>query len=123
MGIDLNDKVDLSRQIEITPITQANKTYSLSLDTPETYPVTLFNRKSKEKFNTFNYVTKNENALATKNILDGITYKNILDWQTSSIYNNVYPQMPRAYSVPSISWSLFAPDNGPGKLKKKEIVV
>lgn len=117
-SIDLTGKVDFNRDVKIKNVLTNSKIINFGLNTPETYPVMLFNKNSVEKFNTVRYNTGLEyNALKT-NLLDNLIYKNTIDWQLSSVYFNIYPQIPRPYAVPSISWTLFNNDNN--EIKKNE---
>lgn len=104
---DLTDRVDLGRDITITPVTAKYKNISIGLETPTTYPVTIFNKNSKEKFNTLKYVTNVEYPIADSSLLDDLVYKNTIDWQQSSIFYNIIPQFSKAYNTPTISWNLF----------------
>lgn len=120
--VDLDSRIDLERNIEIKNITTSYKTINLGLDTPETYPVNLFNKISKSKFNTYKYDTGIKYNLPETSLLNDLCYKNVIDYQQSSIYYNTYPQLPRPYSTQSISWSLFNKDQAnTNEIKKIEI--
>lgn len=105
--IDINDKVDLGREIDTKPVIVDYKTLDINLETPESYPVRLFNRTTKEKFNSYIKNTNIDYNLSSKNLFDGNIYNNIIEWQQHSVYYNINPQMPRAYNVPYISWNLW----------------
>jgi hypothetical protein len=120
--INLDDRVDIGRSISIKNLTTKNKKINIGLDTPETYPVNLFNKNSREKFNTYRYDTKIEFPAGEANLLDNLTFKNTIDWQQSSIFYNIYPQISRPYATQSISWTLFDPKAAStDEIKKKEI--
>lgn len=120
--IDINDRVDIGRDINIKNITTPNKTINIGLETAETYPVYLFNKVSRDKFNTLKYDTGIKYNASETNLLNDLTYKNTIDWQQSSIYYNNNPQFPRAYNVQSISWTLFNVDSQDSEqIEKKEI--
>ena len=109
--IDINDKVDVGRDINMKPIVTKYKRINLGFNTPDTYPVELFNKLSEAKFNTYKYNTGIEyNTLETDMLKDSI-YKNTIDWQQSSVFYNIYPQFPRAYDTPTVSWTLFDESN------------
>lgn len=110
-SIDINDRVDLSRGINIKPVVTKYKRINLGLDTPETYPVSLFNKTNEEKFNTFKFDTKIEYNTSEQELLKSCIYKNTLDWQQSSVFYNIYPQFPRAYDTVTVSWTLFDDSN------------
>lgn len=122
--VDLEGKVDYNRPINIKNITTKYKGINIGLDTPETYPVTVFNKISKDKFNTKKYDTGIKYNAEETNMLKDLSYKNTIDWQQSSIYYNLNPQFPRPYNVDSISWTLFKVDNLTDEinLKKKEFI-
>jgi hypothetical protein len=120
--VDLDSRVDLGRNIEIKNITTSYKTINLGLETPETYPISLFNKISKSKFNTYKYDTGIKYNLPETSLLNDLCYKNVIDYQQSSIYYNTYHQLPRPYSTQSISWSLFNKDQAnTDEIKKIEI--
>lgn len=106
-AIDINDKVDLSRGINIKPVVTKYKRINLGLDTPETYPVSLFNKTNEDKFNTFKFDTQIEYNTSEQELLKSCIYKNTLDWQQSSVFYNIYPQFPRAYDTVTVSWTMF----------------
>lgn len=120
--INIDDRVDIGRDINIKNITTKYKTINVGLDTPETYPTYVFNKISKDKFNIKRYETGIEYNAGETNLLNDLTYKNLIDWQQSSVYYNLNPQFPSAYDVQSISWTLFNQDvANVDEIKKKEI--
>lgn len=120
--IDINERVDIGRDISIKPITTNAKTINIGLKTSETYPVSIFNRVSRDKFNTVRYETGIKYNASETSLLDDLVYENTIDWQQNSIYYNLNPQFPRAYDVQSISWTLFNVDStNIDQIKKKEI--
>lgn len=119
--IDINDKVDLRRDINVKPVLTDAKNIVVGLDTVDTYPVYIFNKTSKEKFNKAKYDTKLEYAIKDTELLNNLVYKNAIDWQLSGTYFNIYPQIPRPYAVQSISWTLFDTANSQAdEIKSKE---
>lgn len=110
-AIDINDKVDIGRDINMKPVVTQYKRINIGLETPDTYPVTLFNKIGESKFNTFKYDTVIEYNTSETELLNSSLYKNTLDWQQSSIFYNIYPQFPRAYDTTTISWTLFDDSN------------
>lgn len=119
--IDINDKVDLGRDINVKPVLTDAKNIVVGLETVDTYPVYIFNKTSKEKFNTAKYDTKLEYAVKDTELLNNLVYKNAIDWQLSGTYFNIYPQIPRPYAVQSISWTLFDTANSQAdEIKSKE---
>lgn len=119
--IDIKDKVDLRRDINVKPILTDAKNIVVGLETVDTYPVYIFNKTSKEKFNKAKYDTKLEYAVKDTELLNNLVYKNAIDWQLSGTYFNIYPQIPRPYAVQSISWTLFDTANSQAdEIKSKE---
>ena len=120
--IDINDRVDIGRDINIKNITTKNKTINIGLDTPESYSTYIFNKISMDKFNTKRYDTGIKYNASETNLLNDLTYKNLLEWQQSSVYYNLNPQFPRPYNVQSISWTLFNVNSQDSEeIEKKEI--
>ena len=106
-AILLDTRVDYSRDISISPIVTKYHKVRLGLNTPKTYPVDLFDRLSNDKFNDVAFDTGVNTVTAETNLLDGVMYDNVIDWQQSSVFHNIFPQIPRAASTPTVSWKLF----------------
>lgn len=120
--ISLEGRVDIGREISIKNIVTKYKTINIGLKTPETYPVRLFDRISRDKFNTKKYDTGIQYNAGETSLLQDLIYENIIDWQQNSVYYNINPQFPRAYNVQSVSWTLFNQDSAnTDEIKKKEI--
>lgn len=120
--INIDNRVDIGRDINIKNITTKYKTINVGLDTPETYPTYIFDKISRDKFNIKRYDTGILYNAGETNLLNDLTYKNLIDWQQSSVYYNLNPQFPRPYDVMSISWTLFNQDvANVEEIKKKEI--
>lgn len=118
----LEGRVDIGRDIGIKNITTKYKTINIGLKTPETYPVRLFDRISRDKFNTKKYNTGIQYNVGETSLLNDLVYENVIDWQQNSVYYNINPQFPRAYDVQSVSWTLFNQDSAnTDDIKKKEI--
>ena len=116
--VDFENIIDYSREINIKNITTENRRIDFGLQTPETYPIELFNRISRDKFNMKPYDTKVQWNQKTEKLLDNLVYKNSIDWQQSSIFYRLYPQLPRPYNTSTISWTLFNTEGD--ELKKNE---
>lgn len=108
--VDINDRVDHSRDITIKNITTEYKTINIGLETQETYPTTIFDRNTREKFNTVRFDTGIRYNAKETTLLDDLALKNLIDWQQNSALYNLHPQFPRAWSLPTISWTLFDKD-------------
>lgn len=106
-AILLDTRVDYSRDISISPIVTKYHKVRLGLNTPKTHPVDLFDRLSNDKFNEVAFDTGVNTVTAETNLLDGVMYDNVIDWQQSSVFHNIFPQIPRAASTPTVSWKLF----------------
>lgn len=118
--VDLDSKVDIGRDINIKNVITKYKNINIGLNTPETYPVYLFNKISKDKFNIHRQDTGIKYNSTETNLLDDLVYDNLIDYQQSSIYYNLNPQFSRSYNVDSISWTLFKMDSN-YNVSKKEI--
>lgn len=120
--INIDDRVDIGRDINIKNITTKYKSINIGLETPETYPTYIFDKISRDKFNIKRYDTGIQYNAGETKLLNDLTYKNLIDWQQSSVYYNLNSQFPRAYDVQSISWTLFNQDiANVDEIKKKEI--
>lgn len=108
LTFDLDDRIDHSREIKIKPILTNAKSIMLGLETPETYPVKVFNRGSKLPFNSTRIETGIEYNVNEEKLLDNLIYKNTIDWQQNSIFYNIRPQIPKPYDAISISWTLWS---------------
>lgn len=106
-AILLDTRVDYSRDISISPIVTKYHKVRLGLNTPKTYPVDLFDRLSNDKFNDVAFDTGVNTVTAETNLLDGVMFDNVIDWQQSSVFHNIFPQIPRATNTPTVSWRLF----------------
>lgn len=106
-AILLDTRVDYSRDISISPIVTKYHKVRLGLNTPKTYPVDLFDKLSNDKFNEVAFDTGVNTVTAETNLLDGVMFDNVIDWQQSSVFHNIFPQIPRAASTPTVSWKLF----------------
>lgn len=104
---DLTDRIDLSRDININSVTAKYKHINIGLETPSTYPVSLFNKSSKDKFNTERYHTNIEYPLPDTELLNDLIFQNTIEWQQSSVFYNIYPQCAKGFNTTTISWNLF----------------
>lgn len=136
--LDINDKVDYNRDISIKNITTTSKRINFGLENLETYPISLFNRINRDKFNIYHYDTGIEYNTSETGLLDNLIYKSTLDWQQNSIFYNIIKsntgdgyesgQFPKAYNTPTISWTLFNideydPNDREGSIKRFEKIV
>ena len=108
--VDINNRVDHSRSITVKNISTQSKTINIGLDTPQSYPVTIFDRNSREKFDTVRFDTGIRFNTKETDLLKDIAIKNSIDWQQNSVFYNIHPQFPRAWSLPTVSWTLFDKD-------------
>ena len=104
---DLTDRIDIGRDISINSVTAKYKHINIGLDTPSTYPVSLFNKSSKDKFNTERYYTNIEYPLPDTELLNDLIFQNTIEWQQSSVFYNIYPQCAKGFNTTTISWNLF----------------
>lgn len=117
--VDLDYRVDYSRNINMKRVLSNYKTLKIGLNTEETYPVYLFNKINQQKFNEFLYELPDEFNIIQQNLFDNI-YTNQLDYQQNSVFYKENPQLPKAYNTPTVSWTLFK-QNGNDILQKEYI--
>ena len=117
--VDLDYRVDYSRNINMKRVLSNYKTLKIGLNTEETYPVYLFNKINQQKFNELLYELPDEFNIIQQNLFDNI-YTNQLDYQQNSVFYKENPQLPKAYNTPTVSWTLFK-QNGNDILQKEYI--
>lgn len=118
----LENLVDYSKDIIVKPVVTQSKRINFGLDTPATYPVTIFNKTSEQKFNTEKYNTGIEYNTTETNLLNDLVFKNTIDWQTTSIFHNINPQIPKPWNNLTVSWTLFDPSNAETGINSKEFL-
>lgn len=114
--------VNYNKSISIKNITTKYKKINFGLGSNESYPISIFNKRLRDKFNIYPYVTNVEYNTQDTNLLDNLLYKSGLDWQQSSIFYNIIPQYPRSSDTPSISWTLFNIGDDSEDIKKGETI-
>lgn len=120
-SIDINNKVDYSRVMNINPVIAKNKLIYIGLNPIDTYPIELIERNLDNKFGIKKYDTNLEYSSTNTTLLDNLIYKSSVDWQLNSIFYHIHPQFPRAYNTPTLSWTLF--NFNDGELNKKEFII
>lgn len=115
-AIPLEDRIDYIREMSISPIVTKYHKVRLALNTPQTYPVSLFDKISTTKFNEVAFDTGVNTSTSETNLLDGLVFDNVIDWQQSSVFHNHMPQVPNAALSPTVSWRLFNPDASTGDI-------
>lgn len=118
--IDLTNKVDYKRQINVKPVIAKNKIIDIGLQPLDTYPIELLNRKLTHSFNKEPFDTGLEYSSTNTTLLDNLIYKSTSDWQLNSIFYNLWSQYPKPYCLPTVSWTLF--NYTSAKLDKKEFI-
>lgn len=118
----IDSLVDYNKSISIKNVTTKYKKINFGLGSNESYPISLFNKRSRDKFNIYPYVTNVEYNTQDTNLLDNLLYKSGLDWQQSSVFYNIIPQYPRSSDTPSISWTLFNIGDDSDDIKKGETI-
>lgn len=117
--IDINNKVDVGREINVKHLFDKTKFIKLNLDTPDTWAENIYKKLSKYEYGEFIKDTGIQFNKESKNILDGLTYSNSILWQNTSIYYD--NTMNGNYFLPSpinqnvFDWTLFKVDQGETK--------
>lgn len=108
---DITDRIDHSRDISIKNVLTQAKTINVGFETPESYPVHLFNKNVKNKFNDSCFETGIEYNIKEERLFENNIFKNTIDWQQQSIFYNIFPQIPKPYNSITVSWTLWEYSN------------
>lgn len=117
--IDINDKVDVGREINVKHLFDKTKFIKLNLDTPDTWAENIYKKLSKYEYGEYLKDTGIQFNKESKNLLDGLTYSNSILWQNKSIYYD--DTMNGNYFLPSpvnqnvFDWTLFKVDGNETK--------
>lgn len=112
--IDINDKVDVGREINIKHLFDKTKFIKFNLDTPDTWAETVYKKLSKYEYGEFIKDTGIQFNKESKNLLEGLIYSNSILWQNKSIYydgNNIGRYfLPTPTNQNIFDWTLFKVD-------------
>ena len=76
--VDIDDKIDRNKNINITPTLAETKWYQWALDTPETYAEILYNRKHKQEYGLMKYNTNYYFNSEIEEVLEDNEFKNVI---------------------------------------------
>lgn len=105
--VDLADKVDYSRGIKLVHLFNKNKFIRAMLDTPDTWPSTIYKKISKYEFGEY---IKDTGIMFNKdstNLFDSLVYSNSIMYQQKSIYHNLEAFLPSPVAQTMVDWTLF----------------
>ena len=112
--IDINNKVDVGREINVKHLFDKTKFIKLNLDTPDTWAETIYKKLSKYEYGEYIKDTGIQFNKESKNLLDNLTYSNSMLWQNKSIYydgNNIGRYfLPTPTNQNIFDWTLFKVD-------------
>ena len=112
--IDINDKVDVGREINIKHLFDKTKFIKFNLDTPDTWAETVYKKLSKYEYGEYIKDTGIQFNKESKNLLEGLMYSNSILWQNKSIYydgNNIGRYfLPTPTNQNIFDWTLFKVD-------------
>lgn len=112
--IDINDKVDVGREINIKHLFDKTKFIKFNLDTPDTWAETVYKKLSKYEYGEYIKDTGIQFNKESKNLLEGLMYSNSILWQNKSIYydgNNLGKYfLPTPTNQNIFDWTLFKVD-------------
>lgn len=106
--VDLTDKVDYSRGIKLVHLFNKNKFIKAMLETPETWPSTIYKKISKYDFGEY---IKDTGIMFNKdsiNLFDSLIYSNAIMYQQKSIYHNFNSFLPSPVAQTMVDWTLFS---------------
>ena len=106
-SIDINDKVDYSRQMNIKPVIAKYKKMYYGLEAPDTYPKTLMQYKSINEYWKAIKDTNIEFNIGQYDVLSGNIYKETFNWQLQSIYFDKLEYKPAPFNQLTLKWNLF----------------
>lgn len=105
--INLNNDIDYSREMKIKPIFYNAKFLRASLNTLDCYPLSIYNRIIKNKYDEVVKDTGIMYNLDSTELFKDMALENVLSWQQQSIYYNDTPFLPPAFNQNVIEWKLF----------------
>lgn len=105
--IDLSNDIDYSREMKINPIFYNAKFLRASLNTLDCYPLSIYNRIIKNKYDEVVKDTGIMYNLDSTELFKDMSLENVLSWQQQSIYYNDTPFLPPAFNQNVIDWKLF----------------
>lgn len=88
--IDISDKIDRSKQIDIVPNFWDSKIYKYQLPSNETYIEKIANKKSKQEYGALYYNTQNQNLTGTTDVCEDWCFNTFGDFTMSSVYFENY---------------------------------
>lgn len=111
--IVLDNDVDLSRSINIKPLSEYS-VVDIKQETPDIYANHLYKQIEKEiGFADEKFITENKTTSSVCNLLEKTSSKNVIDWRLSSFFFNDNPQLPSVYNLNIINWTLSNVTFGP----------
>lgn len=87
--VDINNRIDRSKEIRIKPTLANTKWCNYSLDTPETYASYLYNLKNKVKYGELSIDTGYDFNADSVNLFEDSSFKNVIPFTLSSNYFRV----------------------------------
>jgi len=118
--IDINEKVDVGREINVKHLFDKTKFIKFNLNTPDTWAENIYKKLSKYEYGEYIKDTGIQFNKESKNLLDGLMYSNSILWQNKSIYydgNNLGKYfLPTPTNQNVFDWTLFKVDGDETKL-------
>ena len=118
--INLSNDIDYSREMKINPIFYNAKFLRASLKTLDCYPLSIYNRIIKNKYDEVVKDTGIMYNLDSTELFKDMALENVLSWQQRSIYYNDTPFLPPAFNQNVIEWKLFNISQADGIKEKSQ---
>lgn len=97
--VDLTDKIDYGKEVQVKPLLTNTKYISLNLETPQTYAVKLYNSKNNIDYSAFKFDTKYDFNNDINNIFEDSIFREVIPYQLKSNFFNTKSSMGRFMSI------------------------
>lgn len=123
--VNIDDKIDYSKEVKIIPTTSVNKFYEYGFKTADTYADYMYNNKNIVQYGHTKINTNYDFNNNTVNLFDDVIYTSAIPFQLSSIYFNQIRHsnkyLPTALLSPTINTTAYKYEEG--ELKDNSVVL
>lgn len=86
--VDLNDRIDRGKEIQVCPTLCENKWLKMVLPTPETYATHLYEKRYNDTYGSYTYDTKYYFNKEENDVYEDTIFTNVIPYRLSSVYFN-----------------------------------